>query len=73
MSAHKKISINHFAAKKEEKPKASPQKNTNLKIVDQNFEKLEFEKFKKLISEKIKDPKMAKKAALIISEMLNRK
>ncbi len=73
MSAHKKIIVNNFAAKNEEKPKTSPQKNTNLKIVDQNFEKLEFEKFKKLISEKIKDPKMAKKAALIISEMLNKK
>lgn len=55
--------------KKEDKKMGTHQ----LKIVDSNFEKLEFERFKKLISEKIKDPKMAKKAALIIAEMINKK
>lgn len=71
MNTAKKI-IQHFNNKPEEK-KNPPAQKTELKIVDSNFEKLEFEKFKKLLSEKIKDPKMAKKAALIISEMLNKK
>lgn len=35
--------------------------------------KAEIDRMKKLLSEKIKDPKLAKKAALIISEMLNKK
>jgi hypothetical protein len=35
--------------------------------------KAEIERMKKLISEKIKDPKLAKKAAQVISEMLNSK
>lgn len=72
MSTAKKI-IHHFQNKPEEKKPTPAPKKTELKIVDDNFEKLEFEKFKKLISEKIKDPKMAKKAALIISEMINKK
>jgi hypothetical protein len=36
-------------------------------------QKAEIEKMKKLLSEKIKDPKLAKRAALIITEMLNTK
>lgn len=36
-------------------------------------QKAEIERMKRLVTEKIKDPKMAKKAALIISEMLNSK
>ncbi|MBC7539616.1 MAG: hypothetical protein H7281_12405 [Bacteriovorax sp.] len=36
-------------------------------------QKAEIERMKKLLSEKIKDPKLAKKAALIITEMLNPK
>lgn len=36
-------------------------------------QKAEIERMKKLLSEKIKDPKLAKKAALIIAEMLNSK
>ncbi len=74
MNHAKKIIVNNFANKDklEEKSKASPSKS-DLKIVDSNFEKMEYEKFKKLISEKLKDPKLAKKAALIISEMLNKK
>lgn len=35
--------------------------------------KAEIDRMKKLLSEKIKDPKLAKKAALIIAEMLNSK
>lgn len=35
--------------------------------------KAEIERMKKLLSEKIKDPKLAKKAAMIIAEMLNSK
>jgi hypothetical protein len=36
-------------------------------------QKAEIDRMKKIISEKIKDPAMAKKAALIISEMLKKK
>jgi hypothetical protein len=36
-------------------------------------QKAEIERMKRLVTEKIKDPKLAKKAALIISEMLNSK
>lgn len=35
--------------------------------------KAEIDRMKKLLSEKIRDPKLAKKAAMIISEMVNRK
>lgn len=37
-----------------------------------NVAKAEIERMKKLLSEKIKDPNLAKKAAMIISEMLNK-
>jgi hypothetical protein len=37
------------------------------------LQKAEIERMKKLLSEKIKDPKLAKKAAMIITEMLNQK
>ncbi len=40
---------------------------------DNVIQKAEIERMKKLLSEKIKDPKLAKKAAMIISEMLNGK
>jgi hypothetical protein len=36
-------------------------------------QKAEIERMKKIISEKLKDPAMAKKAALIISDMLKKK
>ena len=36
-------------------------------------DKAEIERMKKLLTEKIKDPNLAKKAALIIAEMLNKK
>jgi hypothetical protein len=35
--------------------------------------KAEIDRMKKLLTEKIKDPKLARKAAMIISEMLNPK
>lgn len=37
-----------------------------------NVQKAEIERMKKLLAEKIKDPDLAKKAAMIISEMLNK-
>jgi hypothetical protein len=43
--------------------------NTSENISD----KADIERMKKALSEKLKDPKMAKKAALIIAEMLNPK
>ena len=45
---------------------------THLKIVDTNIEKAEIDRLKNLITAKIKDPIMAKKAALIIAEMLKK-
>jgi len=41
-------------------------------ILDNLRDKAEIERMKKLLSEKIKDPKLAQKAALIIAEMLNK-
>jgi predicted transcriptional regulator len=71
MGIFKKQTLDNCKENKKEENKPLPsKKSTSLKIVDENFEKLEYERFKKLLSEKIKDPKMAKKAALIISEML---
>lgn len=40
--------------------------------VDSVVQKAEIERMKKLITEKIKDPALAKKAAMIITEMLNK-
>lgn len=48
-------------------------KKNNVDTADNNLQKAEIERMKKLLSEKIKDPKLAKKAAMIISEMLNKK
>ena len=48
-------------------------KKISTEVVDNTVQKAEIERIKKLLSEKIKDPKLAKKAALIISEMLNSK
>lgn len=48
----------------------------DLKVVnatDNAADKVEIERMKKLLAEKIKDPNLAKKAALIISEMVNSK
>lgn len=40
---------------------------------DATIQKAEIERMKKILSEKIKDPELARKAAMIISEMLDKK
>ncbi len=59
----------------EEKPLPKPEKKPAPIVDAQNsfIEKAEIDRLKKILSEKIKDPKMAKKAAMIIAEMLNKK
>lgn len=60
--------------KTNEKPCTPEKKKADLKIVtDNQADKVEIERMKRLLSEKIKDPKLAKKAAMIISEMLDKK
>ncbi len=55
-------------------PLKPEQKKSDLKIVSDNHaDKAAIDRIKQLLSDKIKDPKLAKKAALIISEMLNKK
>lgn len=49
------------------------QKPKEIEAFDNLRDKAEIERMKKLLSEKIKDPALAKKAAYIISEMLNNK
>lgn len=52
-------------------------KKTKLNLVtDSNqamLDKAEIDRLKKILSEKIKDPKLAKKASMIIAEMLLKK
>lgn len=58
------------------KPTSTPAKKVNhLSVVNDNtvVQKAEIDRMKKLISEKIKDPTLARKAAMIISEMLDKK
>ena len=45
----------------------------NEASTDTIHDKADIEHLKKLISEKMRDPKTAKKAALIISDMINKK
>jgi hypothetical protein len=47
--------------------------NKKTDAVDNVTQKAEIDRMKKLITEKIKDPDLAKKAAMIISEMLDKK
>ncbi len=57
-------------------PETTPAKKVNhLSVVNDNtvVQKAEIDRMKKLISEKIKDPTLARKAAMIISEMLDKK
>lgn len=54
------------------KPVTINNKNATDNKVDTTVAKAEIERMKKLLSEKIKDPNLAKKAAMIISEMLNK-
>ena len=54
-------------------PPTVEKKKPLIDSVDNSIQKAEIERFKKLLGEKIKDPEIAKKAALIIGEMLNPK
>ncbi|MBC7714854.1 MAG: hypothetical protein H7177_16020 [Rhizobacter sp.] len=51
----------------------APKAKTPAPQPDQTIQKAEIERMKKLLSEKIKNPELARKAAMIISEMLNKK
>ena len=56
------------------KPECAPCSQPKTKLTDASdntIHKAEIERMKKLLSEKIKNPALAKKAAMIISEMLN--
>lgn len=59
------------------KPSLEEVKKPNLKLVnDANqtvLDKAEIDRLRKILSEKIKDPKLAKKASMIIAEMLSKK
>lgn len=60
------------------KPKCDeiPTVKPKLKIVeatDNVTQKAEIERMKKMIAEKIKDPALARKAAMLITEMLDKK
>ena len=57
------------ALKKPTPPVKTPAIDSSTK---NQVEKAEIERMKKLLSEKIKDPNLAKKAALIISDMINK-
>lgn len=62
------------ALKKKADCPVTESKKPALKIVSDNqADKAEIDRMKRLLTEKIKDPKLAQKAALIISEMLNKK
>lgn len=57
-------------------PESAPTKKVNhLSVVIDNtvVQKAEIERMKKAITDKIKDPALARKAAMIISEMLDKK
>lgn len=61
---------------KENKTTTPAKKANHLSIVNDNntvVQKAEIERMKKVITEKIKDPALARKAAMIISEMLDKK
>lgn len=60
------------------KPKCDviPAVKPKLKIVDNSdnvTQKAEIERMKKMIADKIKDPALARKAAMLITEMLDKK
>lgn len=69
MSAHRKQNWTPLHS-----PEKNSEKKTGIPINDSTenlIHKAEIERMKKLLSEKIKDPKLAKKAAVLITEMLN--
>lgn len=51
-------------------PTPSPKAKPKLEDANNVVQKAEIERMKKVISEKIKDPELARKAALIITDML---
>ena len=54
-------------------PKAQTKvENKKTDATDTVIQKAEIERMKRLITEKIKDPTLARKAAMIISEMLDK-
>ena len=53
------------------KPEAKKE-NTVPNAAENLVHKAEIDRMKKLLSEKIRDPKLAKKAAMIIAEMLTK-
>ena len=57
------------------KPVCSPVKSLKKTdaVQDTAVQKAEIERMKKLLSEKIKNPELARKAAMIITEMLDKK
>ena len=62
-----------MTAQKKWDPMPAPVKKIkNVDSSDNVMLKAEIDRMKKLISEKIKDPNVAKKAALIISDMINK-
>ena len=62
-----------MSAQKKLEPMPEPVKKMNSSNSSDNVMlKAEIDRMKKLISEKIKDPNVAKKAALIISDMINK-
>lgn len=69
MGAHKKIDHSPKEFAKPEKKKLEIVRDEQSSVM----QKAEIDRIKKLLSEKIKDPAIAKKAAMIISEMLNKK
>ncbi len=69
MSATKKY-YQTAAPQKEEKPVTK--KTTVVNQTDTTIAKAEIERMKRLLTEKIKDPALAKKAAMIISDMLKK-
>ena len=52
---------------------AAKAKTTLTDASDNVIQKAEIERVKRLITEKIKDPALARKAAMLISEMLDKK
>jgi predicted transcriptional regulator len=63
-----------MGAQKKVNPAPVPEKKKVVnETADNLIQKAEIERMKKLLSEKIKNPELAKKAAMIISEMLNSK
>jgi hypothetical protein len=56
------------------KLKRFPQKEMTMKEAEENIrDKAEIESFKKALQEKLRDPEMAKKAARILEDLIQKK